>query len=579
MAADTARSLRRSVVVAVVAVTALALLARFLFLGARVAHWDEGRVAYWTLDFARTGSYYYRPIIHGPFFHHVNRIVFALFGPTDASMRAVTALVGGLLPLSALLFRSRLRDSELVALALFLAANPVLLYFSRFMRGDVIVGAFVFVGFGLLVRGIDARQPWYLVPAALAIAVGFTAKENAFAYLAAWLGASVLLLDHRLLRARDRDGARWQTVAATRVRRVWTALRRSLPQLVVAVVGFLTLVVAAYAPRGDVPSTERFYRYCAASYDPLVDMGGVVGLGDVLASPGAIPDVLLAATVGSTEVFACQWVGGAVEGGNAYLPFFGDLLRTVGYGAAALSLLAVVGFLVDRYGGERPRDLPTFAFYWGVASLLGYPVITDIAAPWAAVHVVLPLAIPAAVGAALVYRQGMAALAADDRLGVGVAFGILLLVSGQVAGAAVYTSYVAPQSPDNELVQYAQPAGQLQPTLRDTERLAAGTGGTDVLLYGDHFVDGDEDAVRSPACARWFNALPLPWYWERADVNVSCVTDEDALDAAISGDRPPVVVARARHQSRLEPRLEGYESRRYLLRAYDTETVFFVREE
>ena len=35
----------------VVAVTVLALLARFVLLGSRVAHYDEGRVAWWGLDY------------------------------------------------------------------------------------------------------------------------------------------------------------------------------------------------------------------------------------------------------------------------------------------------------------------------------------------------------------------------------------------------------------------------------------------------------------------------------------------------------------------------------------------------
>jgi len=567
---------RDPVVLGVLAVTALALLARFLLLGHRVAHWDEGRVAYWILDYMRTGTYYYRPIIHGPFYHHVNDVVFSLFGPSDYTMRIPAAIVGGLLPLSALLLRQRLRNVEVVALSLLLAATPVLLYFSWFMRGDIIVGGFMFVGFALAVRAIDTRQAWYLPVVAASVALGFAAKENAIAYLLAWAGAAVLLFDHRLLRARDGEDS-WAEVAATQFRRTWAAVRHSATELAVSLVVFLAVVVWFYAPRGEVPSNGDFYRYCGGS--GIVDMGGVVGFGRILANPGAIPDVVAVATIGSAEVVGCQWVGGAVEDGNAYIPYFADLVGTVAAGAGALAVLAVVGFVADRYGGDRPRDVTMFTFYWGVASLVGYPLITDIQAPWAAVHVVLPLAVPAAAGAALIYREGTAALAADDRVNVALAFGLLVLVSGQVAGAAIHTSYLAPQSPDNELVQYAQPSGEMQGTLADVQRLSAGNEGTDVLLYGDYFVDGDQQAVRKPACADWFGSLPLPWYWATDDTNVSCATSLEEFNRTVERERPPVVITPASEKQRVEDRLDGYEARHYLLRSFDTETVFFVREQ
>ncbi|MFB6172717.1 MAG: flippase activity-associated protein Agl23 [Haloarculaceae archaeon] len=561
---------------AVAAVTALALLARFVLLGDRVAHWDEARVGYWILDFARTGTYYYRPIVHGPFFQQVNRLVFGLIGASDFSMRVAAALVGGLLPLSALLFRARLRDSEVVALSLFLAANPILLYFSRFMRGDVVVGGFMFVGFALLVRGIDTRRPWYLLPSFVAIALAFTAKENAFAYLAAWVGASVLLLDHRLIRARDQEGTSWGDVATGEIRRVGRAVRSALPQLLVSLVAFVLVIVVFYAPRGDVPSNGTFYRFCSST-PRVVDMGNVVGFGQLLAHPGAIPDVVIVSTAGSFEVFACQWIGGS---GNPYLPFLGDLALTVGYGAGALALLGIIGFVADRYGDAAPRDLVMFAFYWGVASLFGYPIITDIKAPWAAVHVVLPLAIPAAVGAALIYRWGTEALAEDDRVSVALAFGLLLLVAGQVAGAAVYTSYVAPQSRSNELVQYAQPEGRLHPTLDRMADLAAKNDqGPDVLLYGDYFVDGDTEATRAPACAKWFNSLPLPWYWQKGKIDVACATSGDDLNQRLAANPPPVVIVPTTNRSEVARRLgDDYEAHEYLLRSFDTNTVFFLRK-
>ncbi|MCU4719094.1 flippase activity-associated protein Agl23 [Halapricum hydrolyticum] len=199
---------RDPLVFAVVAIAIAALLARLFWLGYRTAHWDEARVAYWILRYEETGAFVYRSIIHGPFVHHATRPLFALFGPTDFYARLPVALVGGFLPLSALLFREHLRDHETVFLALLLALNPILLYYSRFLRSDVLVAAFMLTALGFLVRTYDTRDGRYLYPAALFLGFGIASKENALIYVLTWLGAGALLLDTALFRPRtDPSGA------------------------------------------------------------------------------------------------------------------------------------------------------------------------------------------------------------------------------------------------------------------------------------------------------------------------------------------------------------------------------------
>lgn len=563
------------VTLAVVTVAALALLARFVLLGDRVAHWDEARVGYWILDFWRTGTYHYRPILHGPFLHLVNARVFGILGPTDYAMRVVPALVGGLLPLVALLLSERLRDAEVVALALVLAANPVLLYYSRFMRGDVLVGAFLIAGFALLVRGIDLGDSRYLYLAVAFVALGFTVKENALVYLAAWLGAAVLLVDHRLLLARARENP-WTSVLRRELAGVWNAVRPLVPALAVAVVEFLVIVAWFYAPRGDTTDAPA--------------------LGEALVDPTLLPATVDEALVGTAVGMFSQWIGPRVgqDGGNPYFLYLGDLARTVGLSAGAVAILALVGFAVDRYGGDSPRDLVQFTFYWGVASLLGYPLITDIHAPWVAVHVVLPLTVPAAVGLAHVYDASTLAAGevTENRAGATVATLALVLVAAQVGGVAVFTSYVAPQSPDNDLAQYAQPAGQMRPVLEEMESLARNRQGPHVLVYGEFYVDDASDVPRKPACVRWFNALPLPWYFATNRVNVTCAMDVAAFDRRFDDGRaPPLVIANGTIENgtavpppELDQRLAGYEPHIYEMRAHHDiapaqPTVFYVRDD
>jgi len=172
----------------VLAITAVALLVRLLALGARPMHYDEARVGYWVLHYIDTGSFTYRHGIHGPFVQHVNRYLFPLIGASDFTARLPVAVVGGLLPAVALLFREHLDRAELVALALFLSFNSVLVYYSRFMRSDVLLAGFMFGAFGLLVRFYDTRDVRYLYGVAVLAGFGFATKENALVYALTWLG-------------------------------------------------------------------------------------------------------------------------------------------------------------------------------------------------------------------------------------------------------------------------------------------------------------------------------------------------------------------------------------------------------
>lgn len=554
------------IVLAVGGIVAFALFLRLFALGARVAHWDEARVGWWILDYMQSGNYEYRAIIHGPFHHHVNRFVFSLFGATDAAMRLVTALLGGLLPFVALGLRHRLRDAEIVALALFLAVNPLLLYYSRFMRGDPIVGVFMLTAFVLFVRAVDFGQARYLFAGVTCTALAFTAKENALLYLVTWIGATAIVVDHRLLRAEDRDQD-WKALAKGYLKPDLGWTKRWAPFLLLAVVWFVLIIVFFYAPRSGTPNELGLY-----------NAFGALGGGD----PSMLFSVVNEATIGSWEEFYGLWVDGGHQD-HAYLPYLGDFAETLGYGALALCLLSVVGFLADRYAAGGPRDIVAFSFYWGLASVLGYPIVTDIKAPWAAIHAVLPLAIPAAVGFAMLFRWGREAMARDDSIDVGIALLLIVVLVGQMAGAGLWTVYLAPQDRENKVVQYAQPGGDIKPVVREMQAASASNQGTDVLVYGEFYVDGDENATRSPACVKWFNALPLPWYFAAHDSAVECAQNPTELRQQ-AGSQPPVIITRdkAGEDEQRNPadvvreQFPEYEERTYELRTYGTETAFFV---
>jgi uncharacterized protein (TIGR03663 family) len=534
---------RRRLIAGLAGIAGLALLLRFLALGWRVFHWDEARVGYWTLRYLETGKWEYRAIVHGPLLFHVNEFLFGTLGSSDAVARSFVAAVGGLLPLSAWWFRSRLEDVEVIALGMLLAVEPTLLYYSRFMRNDLLVAGFALAALGLAVRFIDERRNRALYGAVFAFALALGTKEIAIVYLAVWVGAAALLLDRRLFLSRE-AGWTWKRTARRIFDRVYRGLSTTRWPLLFAAIELLVVIVLLYAPRPD--------------------------LYGVLGDPASLPGVVGAATIGSAEKVLDIWIQGGHE--HSYVAYLLDALETTAFVSLPLVGFAVLGFLVDRYSGDSPRDLVAFAFYWGTTVFFLYPAITDISAPWSLVHAILPLAIPAAVGIRLVVDRGLEAWAAQDTVSVAIVVIVLVAVVGQVGMTAYQTSYAAPQDDDNPLVQYGQPAGHLQDTMDDVDAIAAATEGTDVLFYGDHFSVYDESVADvPPANSDWLNRLPLAWYLERADVTTESATSTSAIE-----DPPPVVIARVKHYGDLEPVLSSYDAGTYEITSRGTETVFFI---
>ncbi len=537
---------------AVLAVTGVALVLRLVWLGQRVAHFDEGRVGYWALRYFETGQIDYRFIVHGPFVQYLDALAFALIGPSDFSLRLPVALIGGLLPLAVLLLRDHLSDTELVVTAVFLAVNPVLLYYSRFLRSTIIVAAVMFVAFGCLVRYYDRRQLRYVYLAVGLVGVGFAAKESAAVYLLTWIGATGLLVDQALFRSREyetglqRVGHHWRQLRAGYVDDRRRYLRYGGHLIGLAIV-FVVVAGFFYAPRAGT--------------------GGGVGLWRALGDPNLIPD-LIQTTRGDIVEGYRYWFGGTTRKeslATTYVDFLGRFIETILADAGPLVAFAVIGFLVERYASTEPRNLVMFASYWGFVSVIGYPLGTDIYGAWIVVNALVPLAVPAGVGVGLVLRRGREALADDDQISVGIAAILLILVVGQIGASAVYGVYLNDTARDNPLVQYAQPGDNLKPSLEKARAIAPANPGVDVVYYGNALtVKAPGGNGIPPPCADLSNTLPLQWYLEKADADPDCARTPEELGE----NPPPVVIARPEERETLSPELEGYTRRSYLLRTF-----------
>jgi predicted membrane-bound mannosyltransferase len=165
---------------------AIAIFTRFWDLGSRALHHDESLHAYYSWVYETGGDYQHHPLMHGPFLFHINALVFALFGDSDATARYSVAIFGVILvALPYFLRGSRFlgRWGALTASALLLI-SPSLFYMSRYVRHDIytIVGTLAL--FICIVRYIEKPERRWLIGGFATAALLLTNHEVIFAILA-----------------------------------------------------------------------------------------------------------------------------------------------------------------------------------------------------------------------------------------------------------------------------------------------------------------------------------------------------------------------------------------------------------
>jgi predicted membrane-bound mannosyltransferase len=227
----------------------------------------------------------------------------------------------------------------------------------------------------------------------------------------------------------------------------------------------------------------------------------------------------------------------------------------------------LVGLLHERYAGAN-RPLVTFFAVWTGAGLLLVPTVAEVDAPWTVVHVVVPLAVPAAVGLARAVDIVQAAVAREDAAVVASA---LLVASAGVAGVGAVLAddvYGSP-TPESALAGYAQPADSLDPFAANLSHQ------TTVLYYGDRLYTPDwNEADDPPVPEAWGVRLPLPWYVAREGASSTSLPSGAPLPA----EPPAVVVTVPEERERLGSELTGYEASGYRLALWNREVVVFVRQ-
>ncbi len=209
------------VLLAVLALTALALALRLYDLGARAVHHDESLHAVYAWYLAEGRGYEHNPLMHGPLQFHLIAGLFRLLGDSEVTARLPAALAGGALVASPLLLRRWLGGAGTVAAALLIALSPSLLYFSRFARNDVLVALWTLLLVAAIWRYRQTGGARWLALLAAALALSFATKETVYltvAMLLLYLDGALAL---ELLARRGRRGWRRALEAAILLPSAW----------------------------------------------------------------------------------------------------------------------------------------------------------------------------------------------------------------------------------------------------------------------------------------------------------------------------------------------------------------------
>ena len=526
----------------VLAIAVLALVARLVSLGTRVASVGEGRLGDRILQYRATGDWAFVPAGGSPLLVHVDRWLFAVAGPDDFVARLPVAAVGACLPLVALLFRDRLRDGAVVGVAVVLAASPALVFHSRTLSPAVPMAAFSLAAAGFGFRLVHRGEMQNAYALAVSVALAIAASSAAIAVLAAGLLSAWFVADRP-----------WLPSAGS----IRAGLAQWRHPILGSTVLFLALVALLFAPRGSA--------------------GDTTGLWAGLVQPWHFPGVVLDATVGTAASTIEHWGSGPVLV-DTPIDALGGSPRTVLVGAQGVAVLAVAGLLWSLRGSAKYHDaLVRFATLWGVLLFVGATLTVGPESIRPFVPAIVVLAVPAGVGLSAIVVQAIDALRRDSVASSALLSIVLGAVVLQGAAVTVDGVYRDPATDEYPLATAGAGSERLGAVLDLAVVAVQGTPEPPEVIYYDSLANasGDDGPGGTISGTADPPGHPLPWYFGAADATVQETTDADR----VATELPPVVVARVEHFETLEPHLEGYVAFPVTLPRLDGRVIVFVRSD
>ena len=179
--------------IACLSVIVVAAALRFWDLGLRSIGYDESLHIYYAFQLSEGLGYQHNPITHGPFQFHIIGLFFLFFGDTEYISRVLAAMFGTILVGMPYFLKDRMGTSGAVITSILFTFSPVMLFYSRYARNDIIMAVWTLGIVIALWRYIDEGRSRYLYLAAFFLSLAFTTKETIFIVIAI-LGSYLLII-------------------------------------------------------------------------------------------------------------------------------------------------------------------------------------------------------------------------------------------------------------------------------------------------------------------------------------------------------------------------------------------------
>ncbi|MDF3129393.1 TIGR03663 family protein [Kiritimatiellaeota bacterium B1221] len=158
----------------------LSLGFRFIGLGERAMSHDESLHAYYSWTLSQGLNYEHNPMTHGPLLFHLNGLVYALFSDSDFASLLFPAFWGTGCVAIMMLFRKWLGTAGALCSAAFISLDPGHLFYSRYLRNDIMVSFFTLLMLWAILEYRDSRKPSSLLWLSLGLALQFVTKETCY---------------------------------------------------------------------------------------------------------------------------------------------------------------------------------------------------------------------------------------------------------------------------------------------------------------------------------------------------------------------------------------------------------------
>ncbi len=366
-----------------VIILVIAVATRIAFLDARPLDHDESVHAYLSYKLLNYNQYSYDPAFHGPFLYFASAGIFGALGDSEFTAR-LTPVIFSVIGIFAACLYDRWFGKGTYVFAFLMIFSPTILYYSRYMRNDIILlGSFLVVVYCYF-RYLSSQKEYLAYIAAVFVGVMLTAKENAYIYI-------FILISFIILYGLYRKRLNYLSILT---KWDWKKLRMVVISSIIIGSIFVSLYTAGFT-----------------DYDGLEE-----------------------ATV---SAFSHWFTMHAEQDHAKELWYYGNILLHYEFLPVALSIISAPVFY-RRVRRCEATQIEFFAAYWLLLSLLGYHVLAH-KVPWLVVHLVAPLAFFGTIYSGPIFSW--------NRRAYRLAFVVLAAVTLVIAMNVTYVDYNNAEEP------------------------------------------------------------------------------------------------------------------------------------